>query len=127
MLLQVTNIVITLLTFTVIPSNVITMSVESNPPVDTSTNEDPLTCPTTPEKIYASLSPKDARLFLIKRAKYHQRRQEEEEQHLDEALELVAKAKENLQYHTNKRKEINDKKLNLFNTTPPKMKRTNSS
>jgi hypothetical protein len=59
--------------------------------------------------------------------KYHQYCQEKEKQHLDETLELVAKTKENLQYHTNKKKNINDKKLNLFNTTPSKMKRTNSS
>jgi hypothetical protein len=96
MLLQVTNIVIILLTFTVIPSNVITMSVESNLSVDISADEDFLTCLTTPEKIYTSLSPKDACLFLINHAKYHQHRQEEVKQCLDEALELVAKAKENL-------------------------------
>jgi hypothetical protein len=52
MLLQVTNIVITLLTFTVISSNVIIMFVESKLSVDISTDEDFLTCLTISEKIH---------------------------------------------------------------------------
>jgi len=114
-------------------SNVTTMSVADDstnvPLLDSSIpvleNDDPLTCPLTPEKKLALLPPKEARIFLVSRAKYHERCQLEEEKKLDEGLEMIQKAKENISYHSRKRKEINDKKIDLFGFAP-KMNRTNS-